>query len=73
VGRFVLSLDLVGGYGHLPDLTLLQERDELAVGNGRNGVRGSDVILEKDHKPDAQQDVPDGKLVMFLQFFTSSV
>ena len=61
-----LPLDAVGRYGHLGDLALLQQFQELAVGHHLGAHHGGQVALDEQNRPHRQEDIEQGKFVLFL-------
>lgn len=62
-----LALYLVFADGDLGDLSVLEEVEELAVRDGLHHEHVRNVVLHKENHPDADEHVPDGKLVVLFQ------
>ena len=59
-------LDHVGGDGHLGHPVFVQGFQELAVGNRFDGKSREKRVLDDQHHPYAQQNIPHGKFLVFL-------
>ena len=71
--RFHPSLNPVLGDGHLLHLVLVQQIQKPAVRNGFDGQDLAQVTLDEQNGPYRQQDIPDGKFVMFFHVSSQDV